>query len=280
MFFSNTIEHVFFDLLIPKLKPISIGIFYRPPNANTFLETFQNDLNLIDFKKFEVYFLGDFNINLLLNNKFLLKERQPFDVRNLSSPLLPKYKELCQTFSLKEIIQEPTRVTSSTSSLLDHILTNSRWKISQKGVIDVGLSDHQLIYCTRKNSRTKTNRHNQIRVRSLKNYTQEILKEELKKINFPDYNIFSNINIAYKDLVEKILSVVDKIAPYKVLRVKNNTQDWFDSEVAEAINLRERRLKHFKSTKLHIDEELYKEAKYHAPKLIKEKKKQKNCGKL
>ena len=164
---SNTIEHVFFDLLIPKVKPISIGIFYRPPNANTFLETFQNDLNLIDFKKFEVYFLGDFNINLLLNNKFLLKERQPFDVRNLSSPLLSKYKELCQTFSLKEIIQEPTRVTSSTSSLLDHILTNSGWKISQKGVIDVGLSDHQLIYCTRKISRTKTNRHNQIRVRSL-----------------------------------------------------------------------------------------------------------------
>ena len=107
---SNTIEHVFFDLLIPKVKPISIGIFYRPPNANTFLETFQNDLNLIDFKKFEVYFLGDFNINLLLNNKFLLKERQPFDVRNLSSPLLSKYKELCQTFSLKEIIREPTRV--------------------------------------------------------------------------------------------------------------------------------------------------------------------------
>ena len=38
----------------------------------------------------------------------------------------------------------------TTSSLLDHILTNASWKISQKGVIDVGLSDHQLICCTRK----------------------------------------------------------------------------------------------------------------------------------
>ena len=82
--------------------------FQTPLNkyfANTFLETFQNDLNLIDFKKFEVYFLGDFNINLLLNNKFLLKERQLFDVRNSSSPLLSKYKELCQTFSLKELFK-------------------------------------------------------------------------------------------------------------------------------------------------------------------------------
>ena len=65
--------------------------------------------------------------------------------------------------------------------------------------------------------------HNQIRVRSLKNYTPELFREELTKINFPDYNIFSNVNIAYLDLVEKILSVVDKIAPFKDLRVKNNT---------------------------------------------------------
>ena len=119
--FSSSIEYVFFDLLIPKVKPISIGIFYRPPNVNTFLETFLNYLKLIDFTKSKVYFLGDFNINLLQNNKFVLKENQPLDGKNLNSPLLPKYKELCQTFSLKEIIQEPTRVTSSTSSLLDHI---------------------------------------------------------------------------------------------------------------------------------------------------------------
>ena len=186
------------------------------------METFLNDLKLIDFTKSEVYFLGDFNINLLQNNKFVLKGNQPRDGKNLNSPLLPKYKKLCQTFSLKEIIQEPTRVKAPLP-LLDHILTNSGWKVSQKGVIDEGLSDHQLIYCTRKIVRAKTNVHNQIRVRSLKNYTQEVLLEELRKINFPDYSIFSDVNIAYQDLVEKILSVVDKIAPFKVLRVKSNT---------------------------------------------------------
>ena len=103
--------------------------------------------------------------------------------------------------------------------------------------------------------------HNQIQVRSLKNYTPEVLEEELTKINFPDHNIFFNLNIAYLDLVEKILSVVGKIAPFKDLRIKNNTQDWFDDEVAEAIKLRKKHLKNFKSTKLHIDEELYKESK-------------------
>ena len=82
------------------------------------------------------------------------------------------------------------------------------------------------------------------------------------------------------DLEEIILSVVDKIAPSKDLRVKNNTQDWFDDEVAEAIQLREKRLKHFKSTKLCVDEEPYEEAKYHVMKLIKEKKRQFYTNKL
>ena len=106
--FSNTIENVFFDLLIR--FTLSICIFYRPPNVNTFLETFLNDLKLIDFKKTEAYFLGDFNISLLVNDKFVLKENQPLDFRNLNSPLLSYYKELYQSFSLKEIIQEPTRI--------------------------------------------------------------------------------------------------------------------------------------------------------------------------
>ena len=147
--FSNSIENVFFDLTIPRLKPLSIDIFYRPPNVNTFRETFVNDLKFIDLKKTEVYFLGDFNINLLVNDKFVLKENQSLDFRNLNCPLMSKYKELCQTFSLKEIIQEPTLITSTTSSLPDHILTNAGWKVSQKGILEVGISDHQLIYFTR-----------------------------------------------------------------------------------------------------------------------------------
>ena len=75
--FSNSIENVFFNLLIPKLKSLSIGSFYRPPNVNTFLETFVIDLKL-DLKKPEVYFPGDFNINHLVYDNFV-KENQSLD---------------------------------------------------------------------------------------------------------------------------------------------------------------------------------------------------------
>ena len=35
--FTNSIKHVCFDKLIPKVKPIMIGVFCGPPNASNFL---------------------------------------------------------------------------------------------------------------------------------------------------------------------------------------------------------------------------------------------------
>ena len=78
----------------PKSKAYLDGYFYRPPNVNTFLETFFNYLKHIDLHKNEVSFLGDFNVNPLLNDKFILKGNQSLNIRNLSSPLVSKYKEL------------------------------------------------------------------------------------------------------------------------------------------------------------------------------------------
>ena len=54
--FSNSIEHVFFEILIPKVKPIAIRIFYRPPNGNDFLIIFSNDFQQIDSKTNEIIF--------------------------------------------------------------------------------------------------------------------------------------------------------------------------------------------------------------------------------
>ena len=59
-------------------------------------------------------------------------------------------------FGLTQIIKSPTPITYSSTSLIEHILPSLPERISQEGVINVGLSDHQLIYCTRKISRIKT----------------------------------------------------------------------------------------------------------------------------
>ena len=48
---------------------------------------------------------------------------------------------------------------------------------------------------------------------------------------------------------------------------KRNTQKWFDGEMLEKLNLRNKLLKKFNKSRLHIDKELYTKSKYDALKL-------------
>ena len=164
--FSNEFENIFIDILLPKTKPILIGIIYRPPDQSGFLNNLSNAINnTANFDNQEVYILGDFNLNLQYSERCT-----PNGIK--------RYREFCAVHGLKQLIKSPTRITKNTSTILDHILTNSEDKIFQKGTIDTGLSDHQLIYCTRKKCREKTHNKTNIKYRSLKYYTPAILIEK------------------------------------------------------------------------------------------------------
>ena len=101
----------------------------------------------LDTNNNQICILVYFKINLYLNNSYILTKK------NLLSQSIPsdikKYHELCTMVSLKHLIEVPARVTVSSSTIIDHILASFPkiyWQVSQQGVIDVELSDHQLIY--------------------------------------------------------------------------------------------------------------------------------------
>ena len=191
---------------------------------------------------------------------------------DVPSNLVKHYKEFFNLYGLKQLIQCPTRISCNSPSLLDHILTNSSEKASQYGIIDVGLSDHQLIYLTRKITRIKLDTHKQINFRSFKKYSPNLFESALKNVNFPNYETFTDIDTAYSDFMSKLMAVVNNIAPLKTARIKNTSQEWFDGEVAEKIALRDRLFKKFKKSKLQIDRDIYVESRNHVQNLINLKK--------
>ena len=87
-------------------------------------------------------------------------------------------------------------------------------------MVDIGLSDHQLIYGTIKVNRPKFNKHKYIRTRALTNYSQSLELEKRNEINFPDYSEFKDINDAYSDFIGNFTSVIDHIPPMNEIRVK------------------------------------------------------------
>ena len=64
--------------------------------------------------------------------------------------LINKYQEFCQIFSLKQSIICPTCVKCNIFSLIEHILKNSTEKVLQSSIIDCSMSDHQLLFSSRK----------------------------------------------------------------------------------------------------------------------------------
>ena len=151
----------------------------------------------------DLFILGDTNINILDNAQNILDKYKDMIKKKSNFGAIPKkYAQVLSTLGLKQLIKHPTRITCHTSTLIDHIITNCEEKVTQSGVIDTSLSDHQLIFCTGKIKRVKTNNHKQISFRSLKNYSMKNFGRELKNIAFPNYEKFSNVNSAYSDLSE------------------------------------------------------------------------------
>ena len=73
-FFPHDIETIFIEIFLPKTKPMTVGIVYRPPSQASFLETMNEHFYKLDIINKETYILGDFNINLYLNNKYVFEK--------------------------------------------------------------------------------------------------------------------------------------------------------------------------------------------------------------
>ena len=112
-----------------------LGI-YRPPRntGENYFKTLEDELNqLLSWavsKCQTIVITGDLNLDRLRPN-----ERE--------GRLLIDLEEI---FNLKCLINEATRVTVKTQTLLDVIVTNTPDLFGVASVTDLGLSDHKLVY--------------------------------------------------------------------------------------------------------------------------------------
>ena len=102
--------------------------------------------------------------------------------KKISNNLKNEYIDFCLNVGFCQIIKSYTHICNSSSSIIDHILTNSQDRISQSGVIETTFSDHFSIFCTRKITRNKPNKHKTIK----KDHIKITLKMPIWKIKEHD----------------------------------------------------------------------------------------------
>ena len=233
-------ESLWIKVCLDKTKPIFLSVVYRPPSKGSDLESTDQlcaylkecDSKLPQIK--EVFICGDFNCNMM--SRYALSS---------------KIKDLCSSLSLKQLIEEPTRVTPHSSTLLDLIMTNSV-NISKAGVIDPGVSDHSLVYVIRKFKRPK-GEPKIIRVRSFKNFVDDDFLRDLRN---SDWSYFLNLTDLDQscDIFNSIVkTVADKHAPFVTHKIKGKIEAWVTNDLLQAIKERNYFKKKANQTKSIID---------------------------
>ena len=109
---------------------------------------------------------------------------------------------------LKQLITEPTRVCNNSESAIDLILVTDHEKVCQSGVLNVGISDHLITYCTRKVNRAHVSKHT-FRMRCSKHYSKDMFIQNLDDMDWSDIFSCHNVDIAWGKFKSTLLPILD-----------------------------------------------------------------------
>ena len=254
------LETVWAEIMLPKPRPILVGTCYRPPKQMNFYDLMEQCC--IDNNRFitmETILIGDFNTNT--------------DKCNNNNVLTRKLKEFSDTCNFTQLIQDYTRVTDNSKTTIDLILASDYTNISQSGVIDIGLSDHCMIYYTRKLKRDYIGKHNNVTFRSMKGYSKAELIHRLSEVNWNCVSQCGDVNVAWNRFKTVFVNIIDTLAPMKRARLKQRSEPWFDETISNCIKIRDQLLSEFKKSNCTIKFTEYKKVRNYTQPLIENSKK-------
>ena len=166
------------------------------------------------------------------------------------------------------MIASPTRVTDSSSSLVDVILTSQAKQVIKAGVKDCSISDHDIIFADLrlKASRPKVT---YVKTRSFKNYNPDAFQYDMSFASWSVLEIFDNVDdklLAFDLLFNEIL---DHHAPIRSIKVRGKPNPCITEETREIMKSRNYWRKRARRTNSPVDWSIYKNLKHQVRKLIR-----------
>ena len=219
-------ETLWLEVKRKQSKSIYVCAAYRPPVRKQNLEVVERYksflMSCIDKlpKDPEVFILGDFNCNMLVENR-------------LSSIV----NELCKARGLYQFVDMPTRTTETSSTMIDLILSNSDHALDCQ-VHDIGLSDHCFVSIKRGNIKVKRN-PKFVESRCFKKFSQESFLQGLGELDWSNVLNTTNVDSAAQAFNDNVLSVLNKLAPITKKRVREFSPQWVTAELLNSIKLRD-----------------------------------------
>ena len=228
---SHGLELLCVEISPPKSKPFLVVTWYRPPSdpVDSF-DKLEKALAFLDKEGKEIILLGDTNCDLAKKST-----DQPLDnnAKRISS--------LYELFSFKQLIEEPTRVTLDTATLIDHVATTCPRNILKSGVHEVSLSDHYMVYCIRKFDGAVEKGHKKIKTRKMKSFNEEAFLADVSEICWEQMlTETDDIKLLVNHWSEMFSSIIEKHAPLSEMRVSEKYCPWIDKDLRDLMRTRDK----------------------------------------
>ena len=120
---NNYLEATWIDIMVASQR-LLVASIYRLPDNTKFLNLFSFTMDRIWMKRTNIILLGDFNFNLLPK------------AQDTNSSIW-KFRQLLNKFNRKNVINKATRITDTSTTLIDLVICSDTSKISRQGVCDL-----------------------------------------------------------------------------------------------------------------------------------------------
>ena len=201
-----------------------VSCVYNPKaDDENYYQCMLNNFENVLAKNKEIVILGDLNINYILDEN--LCENQAHFIETL--------------FCCKQLIVEPTRVTQSSQSVIDHIYTTMPHNHLDHGILKYTLSDHYFIFTT-------------LKFRRQASPPKRIHKKDYNGISINDFirdlmdiGLYSgaidakSTSDAWREWSNAFNTVVSKHVKIKETRVKDRSNPWMTNEILAFIYKRD-----------------------------------------
>ena len=247
---NHHVETLCVEILNEHKRNSLINVIYRRPSGayEQFQRYLNNMLKLNYLRNKPTYIIGDFNLNLLDHD---------------SNNNVKDFVNLLFENGFIHFINKPTRVTRETSTLIDHIISNTNLDFIKTGIIKTDISDHFPVFLIAKNENLINKTETKIiSKREINNKAIENFKELLKKVDWTPIYV-SDVNKAYGEFITTVSYLYDTAFPLMKIKIKskNLLSPWMTKGLIKSSKRKKRLYEKFLKKRTIENENSYKSFK-------------------
>ena len=238
-------EMCFVEITVGTVK-IAVGVIYKSPLIPySVLAGIHENIAFVTSKYEHCVIMGDMNIDHFKVN---------------SSPLKFFNTYLSEPFALTQVIDKPTRITKTSSTLIDLMLTSNPENIKVHNVVDTpGISDHCLIFCAYSLKKPKF-KPKIVTKRDFRNFNEKLFVRDMEFAPWGNILAVSDDDIDNKVTIFENIhkDIINKHAPFRTFRVTRPATPWLNEEITKLMGDRDKYKDKFNKDKKAETETIYK----------------------